>query len=238
MSKFKSQLRVVYISIKKPFQSLRAQLFPKSKTEIPKNKTEIWDYWKAPWKFDADGGNNPEDYLDSEATEARTRFLLKIVNKFVNKDDSTLEIGCNVGRNLNALYLNGFRNLSGIEINERAIRILGASYPEMAEQANLFNSPVEDVITRLGDNAYDAVFTMAVLMHLHPESEWVFAEIVRITKKHLILIEHEESQNWRVFRRNYVNVFEPLGMRQICSYKCSGRDVVFAGYYTRVFEKC
>ena len=114
-----------------------------------------------------------------------------------------------------------------------------ASYPEMAEQVTLFNRPVEDVITELGDNAYDVVFTMAVLMHIHPESEWVFAEMVRITKKHLILIEYEESvesQNWRVFQRNYANVFEPLGMRQICSYKCSG-DAILEGYYTRVFEK-
>ena len=100
----------------------------------------------------------------------------------------------------------------------------------------IFNSPVEDVIAEVRDNAYDAVFTMAVLMHILPESEWIFAEMVRITKKHLILIEHEMSQNWRVFRRNYANVFEPLGMRQICSYKCRG-DATFEGYYTRVFEK-
>ena len=98
---------------------------------FPKPKTEILDYWKAPWLFD--GANNPEMYLDSETTERRTRFLLKIADRFVNKNDSILEIGCNVGRNLNALYCNGFRNLSGIEINERAIRILKASYPEMAD---------------------------------------------------------------------------------------------------------
>jgi SAM-dependent methyltransferase len=226
----KSQLRVIYVSVSRLFRSLRARLMG-----FPKTKTEILDYWKAPWKFDDD--NNPETYLDSETTKGRTRFLLKTANRFVNKNDSVLELGCNVGRNLNALYLDGFRNLSGIEINERAIRILKASYPKMAEQVTLFNRPVEDVITKLGDNAYDAVFTMAVLMHIHPESEWVFAEMVRITKKHLILIEHEESQNWRVFRRNYANVFEPLSMRQICSYKCSG-DAIFEGYYTRVFEKC
>ena len=63
-------------------------------------------------------------YLDSEITRGRTRFLLKIADRFISKNDSILEIGCNVGRNLNALYLNGFRDLSGIEINERAIRIL------------------------------------------------------------------------------------------------------------------
>ena len=60
----------------------------------------------------------------------------------------------------------------------------------MAEHVTLFNSPLEDVIAEVGDDAYDAVFTMAVLMHILPESEWVFAEMVRITKKHLIVIEH------------------------------------------------
>ena len=40
-----------------------------------------------------------------------------------NKNLKILELGCNVGRNLNFLLNNNFKNLSGIEINMNAIEL-------------------------------------------------------------------------------------------------------------------
>jgi len=56
------------------------------------------------------------------------------------------------------------------------------TYPRMASCARVYNSPVENVIKGLKDNYYDLVFTVAVLYHIHTDSEWIFPEMVRITK--------------------------------------------------------
>ena len=41
----------------------------------------------------------------------------------------------------------------------------------------------------------DLVFTMAVLEHIHLDSEWVFSEMARIAKKYLITIEDEKNSS-------------------------------------------
>jgi hypothetical protein len=142
-----------------------------------------------------------------------------------------------VGRNLNCLFQNGFVSLSGIEINESAVLLLKRQYPEMAARASIRNAPVEDVIRTFRDNEVDAVFSMAVLEHIHSQSEWVFREIVRITRGVLITIEDEEGISWRHFPRNYKKIFEGLGMKQVEVRDCAGVPGLGASFAARVFKK-
>lgn len=88
----------------------------------PKSRNELHQYWRQPW----DGFNLPQDYLKGEA---RSQFLGEIMNKYAKPNSIILEVGCNVGRNLNYLFLAGFRRLSGIEISEKAVQLLKESYP-------------------------------------------------------------------------------------------------------------
>ena len=149
----------------------------------PKSRDELHQYWKQPW----DNMNLPQGYLKHEA---RSLFLVDITKKYASSSASTiLEIGCNVGRNLEYLYRFGFRQLSGIEISESALQLLRQSYPDMSSCATIYNSPVENVIRDFNDGQFDIVFTMAVLEHIHPESEWVFPEIARITQSPSMRIE-------------------------------------------------
>lgn len=53
-----------------------------------------------------------------------------------------------------------------------------AHYSAMHSKKSCSN--VEGIITQL--DGYVVVFTMAILMHVHPESESVFAEIARVAK--------------------------------------------------------
>jgi SAM-dependent methyltransferase len=106
----------------------------------------------------------------------------------------------------------------GIEINKDAVELLKKSYPEMARKIIIHNQAIEDVIKGFKDDAFDVVFTMAILQHIHPKSEWIFSEIVRITKSFLIIREAEGYISWRHFPRNYKKIFERLGMKQIEAY--------------------
>jgi SAM-dependent methyltransferase len=171
---------------------------------------------------------------------ARSQFLVETIKKYAKPNAKILEIGCNVGRNLNCLFLAGFRGLSGIEINESAVQLLKQSFPEMADHTSIYNAPVEECIGHFGNDEFDIVFTMAVLEHIHRDSRWVFPEIMRIAKGYLVTIEDERGKSWRHFPRNYRRVFETLGMRQIEETRCSeidGLNDSTSSFYARVFAK-
>ncbi len=187
----------------------------------PASKDEIHRYWKAP----DDGSNQPEDYLDPKGGKARSEFLLSLIE--LPRDASILEVGCNVGRNLNHLHEAGYTDLTGIELSEHAVKILRREFPHLAD---IRVGAAEEILPTL--DQFDLVFTMAVLVHIHPESEQaVFGELARIAKK-LIVIEDERSDTWRHFRRQYRLIFEGLGMKQIHEAQPVGLP---GSYVARIF---
>jgi len=159
------------------------------------------------------------------------------MQRYANPNASVLEIGCNVGRNLNYLFVAGFRRLSGVEISETAVGLLKQSHPEMARHAKICNMSIEEVIKEFSDGEFDVVFTMAVLEHIHTESEWIFAEMVRITNDVLITIEDERGLTWRHFPRNYKKIFASPGVKQIEELNCSEVDGLGSDFSARVFRK-
>lgn len=186
---------------------------------IHKSYSELHRYWKQPW----DGSNRSQDYAKEEKKKKRrSQFSVDTIKRYADLDAKILEIGCNVGRNLNYLFLAGFKNLYGIEISEEAVKLLEEYYPEMAAHSQIYNLAVESIIRTIEDEKFDIVLTMAVLEHIHTDSEWIFSEIVRITRNWLVTIEDEWSISWRHFLRNNKNIFECLGMKEIEQISLSG----------------
>ncbi len=127
--------------------------------------------------------------------------------------------------------------LSGVEISEKAVQLLKESYPEMTSHLKIHNVSVEEIIKEFKDGEFDVVFTMAVLEHIHTDSEWTFPEMMRITKDFLITIEDELGFSWRHFPRNYKKVFESLGMKQIEEINCGRVDGLGERVFARIFKK-
>lgn len=113
------------------------------------------------------------------------------------------------------------------------------TYPDMFNIIKVYNKPIEDSIHNFEYNSFDLVFTMAVLEHIHTDSEFIFPHIVRITKKILVTIEDEKGISRRHFPRNYKKVFESLMMRQIEEISC--RKIQVCGlnrnFVARIFKK-
>jgi 2-polyprenyl-3-methyl-5-hydroxy-6-metoxy-1,4-benzoquinol methylase len=175
--------------------------------------------------------NNPSGYFQGIE---RSEFLLALVKQYVSTDASIIELGCNVGRNLNHLWEAGYKNLAGVEINKQAIRLMHEGFQDM--KATIHQGTIEDMIKGLGQ--YDLVFRIAVLEHIHSDSEGVFAEIARITKRYLITIEGEKNVVSELhFPRNYKNIFEEVGLRQIYEKHLSQKEGLNTKFYARVFEK-
>jgi SAM-dependent methyltransferase len=199
-------------------------------THRPKNPEELRQYWKNPW----DGSNLPASYLKGEA---RSRFLSQLLKKYTPAEASVLELGCNVGRNLQVLYMEGFRNLNGVEISEGAVKLLKESFPEMADHATIHTASIEETLGNMQNNEFDVVFTMAVLAHIHDQNRWIFPEIARISKSLLITIEDERKVSWRHFPRNYKKIFERYGMKEIESMNCIDIEGLRSDFMARVFKK-
>lgn len=201
---------------------LRWRLFPKS-------LSELHAYWRHPW----DKGNCPQDYANDKAAP-NSKFLVELISSYAKPESAILEIGCNVGRNLHYLATAGFLNLTGIEISEDAVKLGRQIYPELQNQVQVKNASAEEVLPNLPTNAFNMVFTMAVLEHIHPNSEGIFTHMVRITSHYLITIEDEQTVHWRVFPRNYQKVFESLGLTQTTIIESPAN---LPGFIARVFEK-
>ncbi len=200
--------------------------FRKSESDqVQKSRDELQTYWKHP-----DAMNDPAGYFQGGE---RGEFMVSLVKQYVKPNASIIELGCNVGRNLHQLWLAGYRNLAGVEINEDAVRLMKERFPEM--QPIIYQGSIEDRIKELQE--YDLVFTIAVLEHIHRDSEWVFPEIAKRARM-LITIEGEKKNVSELhFPRNYKNVFEASGLRQIYEKHLSHKEGLNTKFYARVFEK-
>ena len=122
----------------------------------------------------------------------RSQTVIDMLSPFITKEYSILEIGCNLGRNLNHLWQAGYTQLHGVEISKHAVKRLRSLYPSLSE-VTIDIGPAEACIQRLGDNSIDVVFTMATLEELHPESRFLFKEIARVARYYVLAIEPKEG---------------------------------------------
>jgi len=190
-----------------------------------KTRDEILNFWKNPNDI-----NLPETYILGQ----RSLLLSELFKQTdIKLDYSILELGCNVGRNLNYLYINGYHDLFGIEININAKPIMKREFPLMYENSYICWNSIERSLVPI----VNVIFTMAVLEHIHPDSEWLFEEIAGRFTEYLITIEDENVVSDRHFVRNYKDVFENLGLTQIYEQNCVGVPELGADFNARIFIK-
>ena len=199
---------------------------PESNQSVQKSKDELHEYWRNPDEMNVTSGH----LLGGKCSE----YLVSLIKQFLKSDASILELGCSIGRNLHQLWKADYHNLSGIEINPEALKLMKQNFPDM--QVETHQGSIEDRIEELGE--YDLVFTIAVLEHIHSDSEWVFSEMARKAKRYLITIEGEEKNVSELhFPRNYKDIFEGLGLHQVFEKHLSRNEGLNANFYARVFSR-
>ena len=118
----------------------------------------------------------------------------KLFLDFLDRDMRILEVGTNVGLQLNLLSKLGFKNLYGIEINPSAIEIsqqINKSLPVYIIKASAFDIPFKD-------NWFDLVFTSGVLIHIHPNDiSSATKEIYRCTNNYIWGFEYFTSEGYK-----------------------------------------
>lgn len=119
---------------------------------------------------------------------ARARFLASVLARM--GDDlpaSILELGCNIGLNLKALYGLCDATLMGIEPNEKARTALAGS--GVLQPDHLFGGALPD--TGLPAAQADLVFTCGVLIHVPEETlTATLREMVRLSTRYVLMAEY------------------------------------------------
>lgn len=151
-------------------------------------KPELIDRWK----------HEEPLYLDNGP---RREFIASVIARYAEPSDTIIEIGCNSGSNLLALERLGFHDLGGVDISEAAI----AKASERIPRGIFLCGDLPKVIKQA--RQADVLFSMAVLMHVHPNDEGAFIHFRERTRKYLITCEWEKSSNFYIEARNYGAIF-------------------------------
>ncbi|WP_121741545.1 class I SAM-dependent methyltransferase [Natronorubrum halophilum] len=154
-------------------------------------------------------------YYGPDETSESIRGILE---RFVDRDASILELGCSSGRHLSYLSEHGFEDLTGIEVNGDAFDVMRESYPDLAAHGTFYHDAIEDVVRDFDNGQFDAIYSVETLQHIHPDVEWVFEELSRVAGDLLITVENEskietDSSRSAEFEVNYVNDDFPLYYR-------------------------
>lgn len=202
------------------------------------SQARVQEYWATRTSEGSD--NRPIDYADKPTPIVD--FLHDFWSPEVQPTDRILELGTNAGANLAHLSRLGYRRLAGVEINPHALQQLRDSFPDLAEQADLIEGSFEAVLPTLADDSADVVFTMAVLLHVHPASNAVLDHMARIAHRHVCVIESESVTLPYIYARDYGRVFAVRGWREIkrvdinpADHPEVGRD--YHGYTARLFAR-
>ena len=166
--------------------------------------------------------------------------LASVLTHYVDDDAAILEVGCGSGRHLAHLRDHGFGNLTGIDINDESFDVMAKHYPQLAETGTFHTGAVEDLVPEFDDDAFDVVYSVETLQHIHPDDEWVFEEFARVTADLLVTAENEGNSPERgrgnaavsyvdddfpLYHRNWKQVFSDVGFAQLIREPTS-RDTI------------
>ncbi len=173
------------------------------------SRKKLHAYWKRPSLE-----NRFTKYMGGVQQNKRSKFLAELIKCYVEPAPLTtvLELGCNVGRNLKFLRKNGYKNLTGVDINKAACGIAAGTVPG----STIVCDSIEH-FSKVTKEQFSVVFTMAVLMHVRNSEINLFANIAKLSKDYLITLESEilKVNKRRNIGRNYEDIFEAYGFYQV-----------------------
>lgn len=172
------------------------------------------EFWAGQFGNDYIDRNTGEDVVNSNM------LLFGEVLRRLPKLSSVLELGCNIGLNLEALRrINPGVQLTGVEINERAISI--------AREKQLGEIVQSSILEKLDlGRTFDLTFTKTVLIHVNPEFLGrVYENLYRLSSRYVMVCEyynpapvivHYRGHADRLFKRDFAGeLMEQWNLRLI-----------------------
>ena len=142
-------------------------------------KTEQENFWAGEFGNDYINRNQGEELITSNSV------LFGQILRAAPNVKSIVELGCNIGLNLQALNrINNNFELCGYEINKTA-----AQKSRDLHIANIVDGTILDAIP--ADKKYDVSFTKTVLIHINPDQlHKVYENLYNLSKKYIVVCEY------------------------------------------------
>jgi pseudaminic acid biosynthesis-associated methylase len=164
-------------------------------------KTEQEIFWSGDFGNDYIERNQGDQLINSHLI-----FFSKIL-KLTPKVQSIVELGCNIGLNLQALHrINNNFKLCGYEINKSA-----AQKSKELNIAEIRQGTILDTLPN--DVQYDISFTKGVLIHINPtELHKVYDNLFNLSKRYIVISEYYNptpvevsyrGQREKLFKRDF-----------------------------------
>lgn len=168
------------------------------------------------------GAYSPAYYAHYGPNRVSERLATLLADR-PGRTGAVLELGCGSGRHLAHLHDVGFEDLTGVDLNPEAARVIHTTYPDLAAAGTLHIEAIEAFVDRVPDGAFDAVYSVETLQHLHPDSAPVFAAIAALAGERLITVETEGPptadpnvvDGVPLYYRRYDDVFADTGLEQV-----------------------
>lgn len=157
-------------------------------------KTEQENFWAEAFGNEYIGRNKGEQLITKNiALWSNVLFRLPDIK-------SILELGCNIGLNLQALNrINPDFDLVGYEINKKA-----ASKCAKLDIARVENKSILEPIAE--DNRFDLTFTKGVLIHIHPDHLGdVYDNLYNLSNRYILVCEYYNPTPVMVNYRGHQN---------------------------------
>jgi SAM-dependent methyltransferase len=139
---------------------------------------------------DRSGAYSPTYYAELGPNEV-TETIGEVLAHYASDDAAICEVGCGSGRHLEHLRRQGFSNLTGIDINDEFFDVMAEYFPRLAETGTFQTASLEEFLPACADDAFDVVYSVETLQHVHPDDAWVFDEFARLTTDLLVTAENE-----------------------------------------------
>jgi SAM-dependent methyltransferase len=153
------------------------------------NSEEVLQEWA-----DRSGEYSPDYYAYYGPNETSEQLRARL-DALVGTDAALLELGCSSGRHLAHLHDHGYDEIRGVDINDEAFDVMADAYPDLFAAGTFHADAIESAVREFSDGQFDAVYSVETLQHIHPDNDWVFDEIARITDDLVVTVENEGGQN-------------------------------------------
>ncbi len=175
------------------------------------------------------GRFSPSYYAEIGPNEV-SETIGRVLDHYAIEDATILEVGCGSGRHLEHLRQQGFENLTGIDINADAFEVMADQYPRLFDTGTFLDGALETHLPEMPDEAFDVIYTVETLQHVHPDDRWVFDEFQRLSTDLLVTAENEGNGPTRgrgetdvsyvddefpLYHRDWKGVFTDRGFAQL-----------------------
>ncbi len=162
------------------------------------------DFWKGDFgKEYTDRNPHSMEEWDAFYKQCWGKTKIEMNQEFLGqlpKATKLLEVGCNLGLQLNGLQRMGFENIYGVELQQYAVE----EAKKLTKNINIITGSGFDLPFK--DNFFDLVCTNGVLIHISPtDLPKIMAEMYRCTNKYIWGFEYYADTVTEINYRGHTN---------------------------------